>query len=150
MEITIEQKCQAVADGFDWYRKSAETYITEGNWSEGRVLFVEERYAILERVQAGLAGGGYKLSIPLPARDPKAPSSWYIALSVPVTGFRCTEYLHLLRLEGYENNLLLYRTKDKHRALEPKTTVKGLVRVRDEKVKFGGVDLPVASKVELV
>ena len=149
IELTIEEKCKAVADGFDWYKKAAERYLEDGDWTDGQVAFVNERYSVLERVQSALGGGDYKLSIPLPLRTSKNSSSWYVALSTPVTGFRCKEHLHLLILQGHDNSILLYRTKDQGRVLEAKATVSGKVRVRDEKVKFGGFDIPVASKVDL-
>ena len=151
MELNIEEKCRAVADGFDWYRKAAEGYLAEGNWSEGRVLFVNERYDLLERVKAGMANeGGYETFIPADVKLSKFKFTWRVALSTSVTGFRCTEYLHLLCLQGRQSNLLLYRTKDKQRVFEQGSNVKGSVWVRGKKVKFGGFDLPVASKVNLV
>ena len=70
MEIT--EKCKAVADAFDWYANAANKYLQEDNWTEGRIQFVEERYAILERIQKGMASGSYKLFIPLPVRTSKS------------------------------------------------------------------------------
>ena len=150
--MDITQKAKAVAESFDWYANTTNKYIDDGNWTPARTQFVDERYEVLERVKAGLAKGDYPLTIPSNVNTSKHPFSWRVVLSIPVTGFKCTEYLHLLSLQDHQtarDNLLLYRTKDHSRKLEQSATLRGSVKVRDSKVLFAGYEFPVASKVDL-
>ena len=66
--MDIHEKCKAVADSFGWYATTANKYLTENTWTPARVQFVEERYALLTRVTAGLAKDDYPLSIGNPPR----------------------------------------------------------------------------------
>ena len=145
--MDIEQKCKVVADGFHWWSKTANRYLEEGQWTDGRVQFVEQRYSIHERIDRAFERQDWKLSVPGNVSLCKWSVEFDVKLAVVVSGFRSKEYVHVLNPTG-TTNLILYRTKDKARALEQGASVSGKVWAKD-KVLFAGRQFPVASKVKL-
>jgi len=146
MSEEIKEQCKVVAENFQWWATTANKYLEQDDWTEGKIKFVQERFKLYERVNEGLQKQDFSFTIPMSVKT--SPSKWYVSLSVAVTGYRCMEHVHLLVTDA-NNSLLLYRTKDKARALEHNTHVVGNVWVRPEKVLFAGQQFPVAQKVSL-
>ena len=145
--MDINDKAKTVADSFHWWATTANKYLEEDNWTEGRIGFVEERYSIHERVEKALARGCYKLTVPGNVKAANWPLEFDVKLAVVVSGFRSKEYVHILQPKN-QPNLILYRTKDKAKSLEHGSTVTGKVWA-NKKVLFAGYQFPVASKVVL-
>lgn len=145
--MKIEDKCKIVADSFQWWATTANKYLEEDSWTEGRIQFVEERFAIHERIENAFERYDWKLFVPGDVKAASFPLPFSVKLSVAVTGFRCKEYVHVLNPQDKEH-LIIYRTKDKAKSLEQGSVVSGFVWA-NKKVLFAGRQFPVASKVKL-
>lgn len=144
--MDVRDKCETVAANFKWWETTANKYLEEDNWTEGRIHFVEERYSIYERVCKGLEGNNYLLTVPtLPNKD----VDFKVRMSVVVTGYRSKEYIHLLT-RANKSNLLLYRTKSKDFSFPQKSTVRGIIYPYADKTLFAGVDLPTIRRANLI
>lgn len=139
-------KCEVVAKSFKWWETTANKYLEEDNWTEGRKMFVEERYSIYERVQRGLEANNYLFTVPtLPNKD----TDFRVRMSVVVTGFRSKEYIHLIS-PANKSNLLLYRTKNKSFSFPQNSTVRGIIYPYTDKTFFAGVDFPTICRANLI
>lgn len=147
MSGDISRQCEVVANNFQWWAKTAEKYLQEDSWTEGRIKFVEERFSIYERVQNGLQKNDYKLTVPGDVKATNSDLDFRILMSVMVSGFRSKEYVHLI---GIRNHLMLYRTKSKGNSFPQGCVVRGKLYPHSGKTLFAGVEFPAIRKATLV
>ena len=144
--MDIQEKCEIVAKNFKWWETTANKYLEEDSWTEGRIQFVEERFSIYERVQKGLKANSFLFTVPtLPNKD----TDFWVRMGVVVTGYRSKEYVHLLT-PANKSNLMLYRTKNKALSFPHNSTVRGIIYPYTDKTFFAGVDLPTIRRANLV
>ena len=144
--MDIQEKCEIVAKNFKWWETTANKYLEEDSWTEGRIQFVEERFSIYERVQKGLEANSFLFTVPtLPNKD----TDFWVRMGVVVTGYRSKEYVHLLT-PANKSNLMLYRTKNKALSFPHNSTVRGIIYPYADKTFFAGVDLPTIRRANLI
>lgn len=147
--MEVKDKCEIVATSFQWWSTTADKYLQEDIWTDGRIQFVEERYSVYERVMKGLENNSYKLVVPSDVKAASHDIDFRVRMSVAVTGFRSKEYIHLFTPTD-RNNLILYRTKSKGLSFPQGSLVRGKLHPHSGKTLFAGLEFPAIRKATLI